>query len=214
MNFTLLAKSKFPACCTKEQYKLLRKELRQYGVENFYSEFEADGIFKDGLITSEIKPFNPFARIIAGKMENPCKETICHDNFVLLRNLPVNDDNWNNSSPEWVCRASMSQTHKFLSPIDPKWTLFNVLVLGIQSKTECKEALELIEKMEKIAKQYAQDKCFSPGLYFHCYPFNSVQTLHLHILDMDNLGPSFKALNYKNLSLDDVREVLQEELFN
>ena len=40
----------------------------------------------------------------------------------------------------------------------------------------------------------------SVGLYLHCYPLNSVQALHLHIVDLAAVGPSYKHLSHKNLS--------------
>ena len=50
----------------------------------------------------------------------------------------------------------------------------------------------------------------SVGLYLHCYPFNSVQALHLHIVDLAAVGPTHAALAHKNLPID-VLEVLRAE---
>jgi hypothetical protein len=50
------------------------------------------------------------------------------------------------------------------------------------------------------------------GLYFHCYPHCSVNSLHLHIVDLSELGPTFKALSNKNLSMDMVLRALDKEI--
>merc|ERR1711924_58334 len=80
------------------------------------------------------------------------------------------------------------------------------------------------------------------GLYFHCYPHCSVNSLHLHIVDeyhtddaewseekntwvdavfgrqvpravYSNVGPTFDACRFKNLHIDKVIEALKWERF-
>ena len=50
------------------------------------------------------------------------------------------------------------------------------------------------------------------GLYFHCYPLCSVNSLHLHIVDLSETGPSYEACRIKNLSMDMVLKALEEEI--
>ena len=50
------------------------------------------------------------------------------------------------------------------------------------------------------------------GLFFHCYPHCSVNSLHLHIVDLSELGPTFEALSHKNLSMDMVLRALEDEI--
>ena len=50
------------------------------------------------------------------------------------------------------------------------------------------------------------------GLYFHCYPHCSVNSLHLHIVDLSEVGPTYEALSYKNLSMDMVLKALDKEI--
>ena len=52
-------------------FKVLRALLRQYGVKALESELEADGLVKDGKLTTGTKPFNLFARIGAGGVSQP-----------------------------------------------------------------------------------------------------------------------------------------------
>ena len=85
------------------------------------------------------------------------------------------------------------------------------------------DAIKLLESMIEAAKAYVRA---SPdwserarqdteegkvpeglGLYFHCYPSQSVNALHMHMVDIDNAGPTFKALAYKNLSATDALDV-------
>ena len=50
------------------------------------------------------------------------------------------------------------------------------------------------------------------GLYFHCYPFCSVNSLHLHIVDLSKVGPTYEACRFKNLSMDMVLKALEDEI--
>ena len=50
------------------------------------------------------------------------------------------------------------------------------------------------------------------GLYFHCYPHCSVNSLHLHIVDLSEVGPTYEACRFKNLSMDMVLKALEEEI--
>ena len=52
------------------------------------------------------------------------------------------------------------------------------------------------------------------GLYFHCYPHCSVNSLHLHIVDESEgcTGPSYEACRFKNLGMDMVLTALEKEI--
>merc|ERR1719343_622888 len=67
-----------------------------------------------------------------------------------------------------------------------------------------KAALTYAENMKECSKEV--------GLYVHCYGFSEVNSLHIHILDMQNLGPAFELHRDKNCPLDAVIEVIQEEV--
>ena len=50
------------------------------------------------------------------------------------------------------------------------------------------------------------------GLYFHCYPHAAVNSLHLHIVDLSEVGPTYEACRFKNLSMDMVLTALDKEI--
>ena len=50
------------------------------------------------------------------------------------------------------------------------------------------------------------------GLYVHCYPHCSVNSLHLHIVDAEHLGPSYATMTFKNLEIDIVIEAFEREI--
>ena len=50
------------------------------------------------------------------------------------------------------------------------------------------------------------------GSFFHIFPHNSVQSLHLHVVDLDATGPTYEALKCKNMLAEDVLAVLRAEL--
>jgi hypothetical protein len=50
------------------------------------------------------------------------------------------------------------------------------------------------------------------GLFFHCYPHCSVNSLHLHIVDLSETGPTYEACSHKNLSMELVLKTLKQEI--
>ena len=50
------------------------------------------------------------------------------------------------------------------------------------------------------------------GLFFHCYPHCSVNSLHLHIVDTSEVGPTYAACSHKNLPMDMVLTALDKEI--
>lgn len=184
-----------------EDFIFARKQLSEYGILNFIEDMQNKGIFEGNKISTNK---NYFANVVEQRINAP--------GDIFVPNLKINDDNWNNDDPEWIGKASMSRFHKFMLPKSLEWYNFNVLTLGIVTGTEI-EALELLNHMEIQSLKYAYEvgglQPYEVGLYFHCYPNNSIQMLHLHILDITALGPTWEALNYKNLSLNDVRNVIK-----
>jgi len=83
--------------------------------------------------------------------------------------------------------------HYLLIPKDISY--FNVLTLK-------KEDISMLIDMKKVIKENLGEK----NLYFHCYPFNSVHTLHLHAVDEKDY-----VSRKNNLFIDDVIYVLENE---
>jgi len=106
-----------------------------------------------------------------------------------------------------------------LTTKDPKWQWFNALVLGLVEDTDgsplesLEKALAEVRLWKEAAMRYTKEMSWDGpiGLYFHSYPYNSVNSLHLHIVDLSTVGPTFEKLQFKNLSIDDVLEVLEDE---
>ena len=202
-----------------ETFQALRTMLRQYGVEKFKSELP-HGLIEDGQLTTGTKPFNLFARLAAGEMKQP---EMAESNLLLGKagtrwlvacNREENDANYESDDARWVGKASMSARHRFLTVRDLDWKWFNVLTIGIDgSADELHAAVERLEDMVATAKAFTHKAGWSNrlGLYFHCFPHNSVPSLHMHMVDLDATGPTYDALQYKNLPAEDVLTVLRAE---
>ncbi|KAL1528755.1 hypothetical protein AB1Y20_010086 [Prymnesium parvum] len=157
------------------------------------------------------------------------------DEFMVACNRVVNDLNWNKNTPDWVGKASMSIRHRFLILKDMSWWKFNVAVLGLRldgkgkmQEEELAKAIKMLEDMIKAAKLYVKNSPEwsyhlsqnedSIGLYFHAYPNSSVNSLHMHIVDIGKdsagtpcCGPTFDSLASKNLPAHQALEVLKNE---
>ena len=142
----------------------------------------------------------------------------------ICRNKPENDAHWDSEAAEWVGKASMSARHRFLTTKDLRWTFFNALTLGMSDEdgdpdrpdpTSLMESIELLETLKAAALAYVtnmQGWSDKIGLYFHVFGHNSVNSLHLHVVDMSSVGPTFHKMSYKNCPINAVLKVLREEL--
>jgi len=234
------------ACNTAAEFAQLRRELRQYGLENLKAELVAAGWFERDeaaaassaesaaagklRIATGVKPFNPFARIVSGQLAVPYGNHLQRlgmqaedTKFFVAQNRPEFDEHWASAEPEWIGKASMAQRHQFLLLRSLHWGTFNAATFGLDYEdgadpvaqiASLREALTLVDESERVAREYARraDWGSNIGLYVHVYPLNSVQAFHLHVLDDDTRGPTFDKLNHKNLPLQAVREVLQQEI--
>merc|ERR1712217_828635 len=77
-----------------------------------------------------------------------------------------------------------------------------------------KQALKKLEEMKAAALTYVSNIggwSERVGLFFHVFGHNSVNSLHLHIVDLADVGPTFWKYDYKNCPLEAVLKVLKEE---
>jgi len=210
-----------PTVNDAKAFKALRAALREYGGgAKLQEELEKLGFVAEGQLTTGTTPFNVFVRVASGVMTQPgmAEETAklgkYADKFVIACNRPENDEHWESSEDEWVGKASMSKRHRFMLVKDLSWSLFNVLAFGLKDEGELVEAIAMLQDMQTAAKEYTNkmDGWGRPGLFFHVYGHASVYSLHMHILDMDALGPTYEKLKYKNLPASAVLQVLKGEL--
>lgn len=159
------------------------------------------------------------------------------EHFMVCCNQAAPETNWNSTDPQWLGRASMAERHLFMTVKDLDWRHFNVLTFGMfdpsrhSSDSEDGEAendkkrLELLERAHsdlKLMKEAALAYTRAPetgekwskniGLYFNCYPYTFVNSLHMHIVDLSVTGPSYAKLSPRNMSVDEVIFVIGDEL--
>eukprot|EP00438_Fugacium_kawagutii_P031768 Skav205355 [mRNA] locus=scaffold1956:92712:93629:- [translate_table: standard] len=146
--------------------------------------------------------------------------------YIIANNLPTNDAHWDSDDPAWVGKASMSKRHRFLIRRNLHWRFFNALVFGMLDDRGmvypeghyCPDSLSEVKMMKEAALTWvkeiraAEGWSENVGLFFHVYGHNSVNSLHLHVVDLDFAGPSFHSQAFKNLSIDHVIQVLEEEI--
>lgn len=179
----------------------------------------------DGRLNTDSQTCNVFARYAVGEMTQPgmdAEQALLGEyegRFMVCSNKPVCDAHWDSNDPDWVGKASMSRRHRFLTTRDIHWQWFNALVFGLVAPedggTTLMQASAEVEAMKSAAIEYcaaAGGWSTNIGLYVHVFGHNSVNSLHVHILDMDELGPSFEHFSYKNCPLDAVLKVMREEL--
>merc|ERR1719247_816728 len=114
-------------------------------------------------------------------------------------------------------KNGMSLRHEFLLIKDRSWEWFNILTPGlVPGGISVSEAIDKVQRMKDAALYYTRNATIpwskNIGLYFHCYPNVGVNSLHLHIVDLEKTGPTFATMAMKNLPIDEVLRSLKEEL--
>eukprot|EP00928_Gymnodinium_smaydae_P003600 TRINITY_DN11280_c0_g2_i1.p1 TRINITY_DN11280_c0_g2~~TRINITY_DN11280_c0_g2_i1.p1 ORF type:complete len:849 (-),score=111.59 TRINITY_DN11280_c0_g2_i1:212-2758(-) len=206
----------------REVRRLLQEELG--GSAAMYDELCRSGWVDDISGNLNLKG-NIFAQLAAGKIvqEDMKREQKYlgkyEERFLVCRNTPEADSNWDSISDEWVGRASMARRHRFLTTKNLHWQWFNAIVFGLVPRTEggvsLEGALAEVEAMRDAANNYAREVggwSKQVGLFVTVCGHNKMNSLHVHILDMSVLGPSFNKWKYKMCPLHAVIKVLREEV--
>lgn len=190
------------------------KQIKNYLATNGYIKTECDcvnGESKTTLTTGE-KPFNAFARYASYEMKNQVDQTIIMDymkDWMVCHNRPDNDMNWNdvnNKSASMCGSDEKGPGHVFITTKDLDWKNFNILTIVLSKN------VEFLLKLKEVADEYVEQRGWKKaGMYFHCFPHNSVNSLHLHIVNEDEkyIGHMHSECKYKNLPLDVVVKVAQ-----
>eukprot|EP00931_Biecheleriopsis_adriatica_P058245 TRINITY_DN3461_c0_g1_i5.p1 TRINITY_DN3461_c0_g1~~TRINITY_DN3461_c0_g1_i5.p1 ORF type:complete len:789 (-),score=128.53 TRINITY_DN3461_c0_g1_i5:181-2547(-) len=216
-SFMEIFESHFDKMCTADHFRQARQKLMEFGEQAVFEELVKTGFVdrESGLITTGMQPFNFVARIINGDLtQRKCAEEqqylgAFRQKFIIAHNKPECEDMWNSSDPSWLGKASMSKNHRFLILKDLQWENFNVLTLkkkDIKTLKEMKEAA-----MCWVSGMRGWSSPEHTGLYFVTYPLTSVHALHLHIVDLKCVGPSFARLQRKMLPIDDAIQVLEAD---
>ena len=180
-------------------YELIREKFKSENV-----------IDDDDILTTGAAPFNIFARLVTGATKNNVDQSLLgeySDRFMVCHNRPENDANWNNPNFHGASMAgpdAYGPGHVFITTKNLGYNKCNILPIILDND------VRFIGDMLLAAIKYTVNRNWkNPGFYFHCYPHNSVQSLHLHVLNMDTIGPTFKTQAHKNLNVYDVLSVME-----
>jgi len=208
----------------REARRLLAEELG--GIAAMLEELKSEGFVEsDGRLSTNPEAGNVFARFAVGALVQPGMEKEqaflgeYQDRFFICSNKPASDEHWDSEDPEWVGKASMSRHHRFLTTRDLHWQWFNALLFGLVPPEDggagLSKAVDEVEAMEIAALAYAKASghySSNVGLFVHVFGNNSVNSLHIHIVDLDSVGPAFKHNARKNCPLGAVLDVMRQEL--
>jgi len=219
-------------CNTLEDYTTLRNALEQYGVEKFRQNetvmggenlFSGDKLNINGSPNPEPStgrlPFTFFTVMnIANGEDQQLIPKQLREKYIILRNM---SEFGGSPGTDWGTAktnddASMSQHHQFVGVKSMDWDKFNALTFGY-GRGGVEASLQMLNELEIIANAWATARGIPPpnlGCYFHIYPFNSVQSLHMHMVDTRraNLGTAWDVNEHKNMPLGEVRRYLTTQL--
>ena len=228
---TAITQSQVEKCTTLAEYRrhkaLFAQFCNEHGPHHFKNN-EKTGknmvpMFDSNKVNVSQIPFTFLKLIDKVSPEDPSQFPIpkhIRSKYAILKNRPEfggigpHDPHWKTAKTN--PKASMSAYHQFIGVRDPHWSLFNVLTFGEDPDFQSPEAvLEMLNNFEIIAQKWAATNGVKElGCYFHIYPFNSVQSLHMHMVDIHHsrLGAAWMECQESNLPLSDVKTYFENLL--
>ena len=198
---------KFPAINDTETLKkYIYYAKKNNHLEQIREKFRDENIIDENdMLTTGMKPFNVFARFASGELPNPVNQSLLGEfanRFMVCHNLPENDSRWDDPDFHGASMAgpdAYGPGHVFITTKDLSFRRFNILPIIIEND------IWFVTQLLIAGINYTSNRGWTnPGFYFHCYPINSVQSLHLHVVNKDTAGPTFEKQVHKNLDIYDV----------
>jgi hypothetical protein len=219
LTWPVLVKVYFPVGNTRALFAEKRDFLREYGIDRLRQQF-ANRIDANGMLKTDTDRLNIFALFASGKEPLPSRAHEANEilpsefknDFMICVNRERADAMWESIDPRVVGKASMSKRHVFVTTKNLSWTRFNVLVFGMFG--DLLDALQMLRDMKRCAQAYVaarEDWSGKVGMYFHTFGYGVEGILHLNVIDLECVGPTYYALQERNLSIDDVIAVLEDE---
>ena len=192
---------------TIDDYLYLRNLLRTYTPGRHLSDLQEKGkVSKDGIIYPDN---DPFSRTITKMKCQNTNDKLNSDQFIVIKKLYKPEHPYNHSPKNPILEQ---RRYSLIIPCNLDWSLGNVLTMGMDPSIPVQESIKLLKKMKEVAIEYTQEKGWSnPEFFFHIHPQNSIETLHLHVLD-----PIYQWNDYldnisRGIKLDDVISALELE---
>jgi len=192
-------------------HETFRTYIRHSKLKDIYKQLSDSGYVENGKLTTGTSPFNVFARYGSGVMQTNVDQSIIDgytDRWIVCHNLAENDMNWKDTNNKRVSMCGPDDTgpgHVFITTTDLDWTFFNILTI-VQSGN-----VDFLLELKEVAELYVKKRGWDNyGFYFHCFPHNSVNSLHLHMCNEDNPGHMLGECAYKNLPLDTAIDIARE----
>ena len=202
--------------------KLYKEFCAQHGEHHFknneviQAKDSSIPIFASNTVNVSQIPFTFLKMLPTISPDHPSQSPIpkhIRSKYAILKNRPEfggigpDDPHW--ATAKTNPSASMSAYHQFVAVRDFSWSLFNALTFGEDPEYQSRKAvLTMLQDLESIAINWAtQHGIANVGCFFHVYPFNSVQSLHMHMVDLnpENLGAAWEECAPVNTPLSSVK---------
>jgi len=202
-------------------------------------EQKADGSY---VMATGDEPSNLFARLVGGQDKLSSSDDLVKSagmkkdakRFMIVRNASGVSNKLDATELEWVDNA---ERHEWMLIRSLNWQMINVATFGMElhnsaatsrssssssfssasqnvSAASLRQALDLLSRLSDVAHRYTASQGWSKnlGLYFHSSSFDSIHSLHCHMVDLDTVTPAFHDVAHKNLPLKELQKALYAEL--
>ena len=152
-------------------------------------------------------------------MKDEIEKLVDYPEFFITRNKISEQIQYSDSE-----LGSISKNHRLLITRSKNWKRFNVLTMGLGGDIKSfEDDIAFLKTMKRAAEYYIKEtrnKLGWPaeskdiGLFFHCFPQNTIDVLHLHIVDIKSYNTTNTLVKHsnKNLHIDNVILELESEL--
>jgi hypothetical protein len=210
-----------------QDYLYLRNKLKEFGIQNFVNQLYTEEHIDEN---NNIYPDNDaFSLIIHGINENliDFNDIIDDDEFLIVKKNRKNERNQLNEyynkiqlieklggkpneklleNKNNIEQDILNRHYSFLVYKNPHWSTGNILTFGMDPLYDIHKSIKLLKRMKKIAEDYVKQKKWSKNtqFFFHIHPHNSIETLHLHIIDPDYENDSYQFNLKIGITIDNV----------
>ena len=221
---------------TLDEYSQIRSLLVNFGLEKFIMFEKSSGTFifcyeklnipRNNEYSFPIKkPYLPFTFFYTMETPDGPNQKVIPTTLRTKYAIVLNRVNFGGTGPDSIWDeaknnplASMSMYHQFIVIKNKNSLLFNALTFGMGNQN-IEDTIQMLKELRLIAELWANKKKIPKknlGCFFHIYPNNSVQSLHLHILDTrpEHLGAAWYVNKNKNMPLSVVLDYFENKLIH
>jgi hypothetical protein len=148
--------------------------------------------------------FNAFASLAAGTHKSTVDQTFITNktDWTLCHLDTSGDHRWAEQKFPWGVMAeadSIGPGHVCITTKSRFWKFFNITTIALTPT-----GLDFLRRLKEEAEAYTMKRGWvRSGYFLHCYPHSPVNSLCLHVINLDTVNRAFTRNHFRNLAISD-----------